>query len=213
MSVAKRSSLALEAAFANGKEGELVDLAATVLRNHEDGPSSPEWVRQLLESLRTDGFTCTPESTLVAATGWGTPTTEVRWTVTPLGYTALPVTTLSSDLAAQLNTKGFTTAAGHYDQALNAFRARNWAASNGQLRTTFESVLVELATAHTGTTPTRGGGEAIDALAGKGLLPFGPNEYVRGLWKLSHKAGSHPDSVTRKMPTIGCTRSVRSSAG
>lgn len=193
MSVARRSSLALEAAFKSGKEDQLIDLAATVLRDHEDVPSSPEGVRELLESLRADGFTCTPKVQVTpSASGWGTPTTEVRWTVTSsLGYTALPVATLSSDLADQLSTKGFPIAAGHYDQALTAFRKRSWAASNGQLRTTFESVLIELATTHTGVVPS-GGGAAIEALAGKDLLPYGPNEYVRGLWKLSHKAGSHP---------------------
>lgn len=126
------------------------------------------------------------------ASGWSTSsTTQIRWTITPLGYTGLPVASLASDLADQLSTKGFTTAAGHYDQALSAFQTRNWASSNSQLRTTFESVLIELATRRGGIT-ARGGGGAIDALQSNGDLPFGPNEYVRGLWKLSHAGGSHP---------------------
>ena len=45
--------------------------------------------------------------------------------ITPLGYTGLPVASLASDLAEQLTSKGFTTAAGHYDQALNSFHAPN----------------------------------------------------------------------------------------
>jgi len=32
----------------------------------------------------------------------------------------------------------------------------------------------------------------MDALQANGDLPYGLNEYVRGLWKLSHAAGSHP---------------------
>ena len=37
-----------------------------------------------------------------------------------------------------------------------------------------------------------GAGAALNALEKNGDLPYGPNEYVRGLWKLSHAGGSHP---------------------
>lgn len=192
MSKAKRADAALGAAFKRGKESDLLDLATSALRDHEDDPVSPKWVHELLASLRADGFACTATTTVVkVATTWASADTETQWAITPLGYTGLPVASLASDLADQLSMKGFTTAAGHYDQALNAFHARNWAASNSQLRTTFESVLLELATQRTGTT-ANGGGRAIDALDTNGDLPFGPNEYVRGLWKLSHVGGSHP---------------------
>jgi hypothetical protein len=193
MSKAKRADIALSAALKRGKEDELIDLATTALHDHEDDPASPDWVRELLASLRTDGFNCTATTTAVASasTRSSSTTTEIRWGITPLGYTGLPVVSLASDLANQLSTKGFTTAAGHYDQALNAFHARDWAASNSQLRTTFESVLLELANRRT-KTATKGGGRAIDALQANGDLPLGPNEYVRGLWKLSHVGGSHP---------------------
>jgi len=63
--------------------------------------------------------------------------------------------------------------------------------SVGRRRTTFESVLLELAARRTGRATTDGG-RAIDALESNGDSPFGPNEYVRGLWKLSHTGGSHP---------------------
>lgn len=192
MSKAKRADKALSAALRSEKEDELVDLAVTALRNQEETSKAPGWVLDLLGSLRADGFSCTPTSTSVPPTStWGTPTTEVRWTVTPLGYTGLPIASLSSDLADQLKSKGFTTAAGHYDQALDALRKQNWASSNSQLRTTFESVLLELARARTGSTVV-GGGAAIDALQKNGDLPYGPNEYLRGLWKLSHPGGAHP---------------------
>jgi len=52
-------------------------------------------------------------------------------------------------------------------------------------------VLLELVTRRTGIAAS-GGGRAIDALEVNGDPPFGPNEYVRGLWKLSHVGGSHP---------------------
>jgi len=150
-------------------------------------------VRDLLASLRADGFACTATATTTPTGPAWAPgsTTEVRWTITPLGFTGLPVASLASDLADQLTAKGFATAAGHYQQALNAFHAQDWAASNSQLRTTFESVLLDLAGRRTGTT-VKGGSPAIDALQKNGDLPLGPNEYVRGLWKLSHVGGSHP---------------------
>jgi hypothetical protein len=192
MSKAKRADKALTAAIKSRHEPDLLDLAATALRDQEDDSASPEWVRELLTSLRADGFACTATTTVIKpASAWATAETETRWAITPLGYTGLPVASLASDLANQLTAKGFSTAAGHYDQALRAFHAQNWAASNSQLRTTFESVLVELATRRTGTAPTQGG-PAMNALQGNGDLPYGLNEYVRGLWKLSHAAGSHP---------------------
>lgn len=193
MSKAKRADKALSAALKSGKEDDLIALATTALRNQEDNTTAPEWARALLSSLRADGFACTASTIVVpSASTWSTSsTTEIRWAITPLGYTGLPVVSLASDLANQLSAKSFATAAGHYDQALNAFHARDWAASNSQLRTTFESVLLELATRRTGIAAT-GGGRAIEALGANGDLPFGPNEYVRGLWKLSHGGGSHP---------------------
>lgn len=192
MSKAKRADKALSAAFTSEKEDDLIDLAVTALRDQDGSASAPEWVRDLLASLRADGFSCTPSTTTVPATSsWASPTTETRWAITPLGYTALPVSALSSDLADKLRTAGFPVAASHYDQALDAFLGRNWAASNSQLRTTFEAVLLELAGMHTGTTPS-GGGSAIDALKKQGILDYGPDAYIRGLWKLSHPGGSHP---------------------
>lgn len=193
MSKAKRADKALSTAFKARKEDELVGLATTALRDQKDDATAPEWARELLGSLRADGFACTATNVEIPSTSvWGTDsTTEIRWAITPLGYTGLPVAALASDLADQLNTKGFSTAAGHYDQALNAFHAQDWAASNSQLRTTFESVLLELANRRAGVSAA-GGGRAIDALEKNGDLPFGPNEYLRGLWKLSHAGGSHP---------------------
>ncbi|PPG48988.1 hypothetical protein C5C41_16235 [Rathayibacter sp. AY1E9] len=193
MSRAKRADKALGAASKAGKEDELIDLATFALRDQEDDATAPEWARELLGSLRADGFACTATRVEVPATSiWAEDSrTEIRWAITSLGYTGLPVAALASDLADQLSTKGFATAAGHYDQALNAFHAQDWAASNGQLRTTFESVLLELATRRAGVSAS-GGGPAIDALQKNGDLPYGPNEYLRGLWKLSHVGGAHP---------------------
>ncbi|WP_433673807.1 hypothetical protein [Microbacterium gorillae] len=192
MPVVKRVTTALEAAMKAGQEDDLLSLAQTALRDREENDGAPEWVRELLVSLRADGFTCTPRTTEVpAASMWAAPTTETRWTITPLGYSELPVATLSSDLSQQLVNEGFAVAAGHYDQALAAFHRQDWAASNSQLRTTFESVVKELLTRRTGAVAT-GGGAAINALQTAGALVPGQTEYLRGLWSMSHPQGSHP---------------------
>lgn len=193
MSKAKRADKALGDAYKKEKETDLIQLAETALRNQVGDDSAPEWVRDLLGALRQDGFDCSSTTLATPPTSaWSRSVdSEIRWKITPMGYTALPVVALASDLASQLTAKNFTTAAGHYDQALNAFHAQDWAASNSQLRTTFESVLIELALRRAGVA-AGGGGKAIDALENNGDLSYGPNAYVRGLWKLSHPGGAHP---------------------
>lgn len=191
MSKAMRVDLALSAALRKGKQEEFISLAVMALDGKEEG-SLPQWARELISSLREDGFTSRATTTKVPGMFAGSPSrTETRWTITPTGHTGLPVVSLSSDLAKVLDDEGFSTAAGHYDQALDAFLNGNWAASNAQLRTTLESVLCEIANRRTGSAVTAGG-KAIEALAKNGDLPFGPNEYVRGVWKMSHIGGSHP---------------------
>lgn len=116
MSKAKRADKALGAAFKSGKEPELLDLAATALRDQEDEPTSPEWVRELLASLRSDGFACNATTTVVkAASPWASADAETRWAITPLGYTGLPVASLvvicassaiSSDQLGSVRTSG-----------------------------------------------------------------------------------------------------------
>lgn len=191
MSVEKRATFALEAAMKAGQEDDLLSLARTALRDREENDEAPEWVRELLASLRADGFTCTARTNEIPATSrWVAPTTETRWIITPLGYSELPVATLSADLSEQLVNEGFAVAAGHYDQALAAFHRQDWAASNSQLRTTFESVVSDLLSRRTGANVSGGG--AINALQKIGALDPGPTEYLRGLWSMSHPHGPHP---------------------
>ncbi|MDY0913669.1 hypothetical protein [Rathayibacter festucae] len=187
-----RVTTALTSAFKASKETALLALAEDTLRNHRDDDTDP-WVAQLLASLRTDGFECVATSITVTSGSepWAPETIETTWSITPMGLAELPIAPLASDLAGQLTVKGFVTAAGHYQQALEAFHAGNWASSNSQLRTTFESVLLDLAEHRTGTRPASGGA-ANDVLTNNGDLTFGPEHYVRGLWKMSHASGSHP---------------------
>jgi len=158
LSTAKRANMALIAAMKSRKERELLKLVETALRNHEGDSTSPEWVVNLIEFLRADGFECTATRTTFPKSAWGTgQPDQIRWSVSEFGLTELPIAPLVSDLSDRLNSLGLIVASGHYRQALGNFRASNWAAANGQLRSTFESVLLDIALLRTGSRPAGGG--------------------------------------------------------
>lgn len=69
-----------------------------------------------------------------------------QWSIAPLGGSDLPIVDMTTALARELEEHGFPIASNHYRQAFDAFKSQ-WEASNGQLRSTFENVLVE-ATRH-----------------------------------------------------------------
>lgn len=192
LSKAKRADAALGRALRENKEQELLDLATEILKEEPGPPSAAPWVVDLVAALRLDGYDSTPTTTETPGVGWsGSSRTDINWLISPIGLVGVPVPPLASDVGIQLTGHSFPTAAGHYEQALDGFNRRKWASSNSQLRSTFEDVLVELAVRRTGSRPS-GGGRALDALQKNGDLPAGPNEYLRGLWKMSHPGGSHP---------------------
>jgi hypothetical protein len=134
----------------------------------------PSWFEPLLDSVAADGweFDLTHE-TLVPTVPSAAVVEEVGW------------------IERELARRGWSTAAGHYRQAIDALADGNWAAANGQLRTFFEALMV----AAGGST---GGGHsgqvqaAADALHAMGRLMPNEAEFVKALWKLLHPAGSHP---------------------
>jgi len=94
-------------------------------------------------------------------------------------------------IEAELARRGWTTAVGHYRQAVASFAAGNWAAANGQLRTFFESLMRTAA----GSASGSGSGQvqaAADALDSAGVLLAEESAFVKRLWKLLHPGGSHP---------------------
>ena len=124
----------------------------------------------------------------IAADGWELDRDTNRLVPT---VPAVQVTEEVTWIDSNLRGRGWTTAAGHYAQAVDAFAAGNWASANSQLRTFFEAVI-----RNAGGLPERSGhGQVQDALAAldaAGLLLEGEAQFGRDLWKLLHANGSHP---------------------
>jgi hypothetical protein len=104
------------------------------------------------------------------------------------------------DITRLLKKHGFTTPKGHLDQALDAHGRGEWASANAQIRSFFEGLLDEIATSLDPTAASLPSSENRRArLAGIGFLIEPLNEwsndgknFINGLWKRLHPAGSHP---------------------
>ena len=105
------------------------------------------------------------------------------------------------ELENLLDDLALTTPKGHYEQALTAHAARNWAAANAQLRTFLEGVFDEIAAKLVPSGTSRNGSAARQMLA---TLPSpfldprlnewtsdGKN-FIEGVFKRLHPNGSHP---------------------
>ena len=134
-----------------------------------------EWYKPLLGALLTDGFEFN-ESTddLLPVIEGLAVVDEVSW------------------LEAELARRQWNDARGHYRQALDNFGRGNWAAANSQLRSLFEDVIRRAG----GTLQDHGSGQVQDAADALGkqpgvLLPR-EDEFIKALWGVLHKHGSHP---------------------
>lgn len=97
----------------------------------------------------------------------------------------------SSWIAAELDQRGWSVAAGHYKQALESYADGRWAAANGQLRTFFESTIRTAG----GTDTAAGSGQvqrAFDNLERSSALLPGEADFGKKLWRMLHAGGSHP---------------------
>jgi hypothetical protein len=86
---------------------------------------------------------------------------------------------------------GWTDAAGHYRQALEAFSRAEWAGANAQLRSVLEDLLPWVAEEVVGSRP-REPRSAIDQLHARGCLVEDEFNLLRGSWELAQHRGSHP---------------------
>lgn|GEM_PF-5327083 len=154
-----------------------IDLATQVLR---DGarPGSFHGPTTWYEDVRA----------AVAADGWEYDVEARRLIPTVPGVDAVEYTdAVDRALAA----RGWTTAAGHYRQALDAFGRGNWASANAQLRSALEETLPLAASVVARARPNEVQA-ALDMLRSAGQLVDGEYSYAKGLWQLCQSQGSHP---------------------
>lgn len=124
----------------------------------------------------------------IAADGWEFDESDDRLVPT---VPALQVTDELTWIESDLARRGWTTAAGHYRQAIDAFASGNWASANSQLRAFFEDLVRNAA----GIPPGAGTGQvqrAFDSLQANSKLVPGEDQFGKDLWKLLHANGSHP---------------------
>lgn len=157
-----------------------LELARLMLAKGKPDPSAfrrgegAEWWPHLRDALAADGWEFDEdEDRLFPSVPGAIVTDEVSW------------------IEADLMARGWTTAVGHYRQALDAFASGRWASANSQLRAFFEEV-VRQAAGNTGSSGTGHVQRAFDALDAASSLVDGEKEFGKSLWKLLHANGSHP---------------------
>lgn len=132
-----------------------------------------QWWQDLHDAVAADGWEFDESRDILVPTVPGAVVTdEVSW------------------IEAELTRRAWTTAAGHYKQAVDSFAAGNWAAANSQLRSFLESLICTAGNTASGS----GSGQvqrAVDTLHGAGLLLPHEAEFVKSLWRLLHSGGSH----------------------
>ena len=191
LSRAKRAGAALKQAHVDENDNGLLDVARNLLNTSRPADPKEQWVQDLTASLRDDGQLTQAHITQGDATTWPPVPETIRWTVEPLGGDEIPLPPQAGSLQLLLEERGLTIAATHLAQAFRSFSKNDLEASNSQLRPTLESVLIFIAESRTSWRGSSGG-QAIEAMNQAGLFEKGEYEYVIGLWRMSHKNGSHP---------------------
>mgnify|MGYP000996673074 CR=1 FL=1 len=161
--------------------------------------------KKFLAGLRFDGFDIYEgEEETISGNFWKPAETKARLTLRrmlPNDIQGLDFHEAENEVAQILNDNGMTIPKGHLDQAVSAFSRGEWASSNAQLRTFYESYLDEIALA-LGCEKSVSSKDKRDYL-GKLTPPFlseGLNEwnsnnqkpqYIQGLMSRMHPEGSH----------------------
>ncbi|WP_043661490.1 hypothetical protein [Nocardia thailandica] len=153
-------------------------------------------IEPLLESLRSDGYELD-----LPADG------EPR--LLPTGSSAVPLTDEITALTTELADRGYTEALENYNSAVRALRNNEYEAANSRTRTALESLLMSLATHHTGFTATKAGQgrsalqslvkgqpaqgvKYVDSMRGEPLEHHDGGQLVEGFWEICHTNGAHP---------------------
>ena len=136
-----------------------------------DGEIRPP-LRKVIASLRADGFEVV-DGRLVRTTPEPAPMAEQL-----------------SLLESELDARGLEVSSRHYRQAVDNHRNGNLEASNGQLRSFLENLLIETAQQTTGKRITDPKG-AVDRLRNAGFLDGDEASLLKGLAGISNKRGAH----------------------
>jgi len=187
----KRATAALTDAFQRGDQDTIKSIIEEAI---EGRPTDSEnsIVEALQDALRADGWSLEAvEYERPNRSQWDT-RTYTRFELSVLGAGALPLVDETTALQRVLGQLGLTTAAGHYKQAVEGNAAGKWASANGQLRATFESVLVAIGKKLNPNANAQNGGGAINAIDKASAFEKGERNYIDGLWTLAHSNGAHP---------------------
>ena len=157
-----------------------IEMIEYAIKNHHGYESFAESHPELAHSLDRDGYELTNNG--------------LRRKLP----TEFPVVEQEDQLISSLEKFGFTTAKGHYDQAVAAHSRGEWAAANAQLRTFVEEFFNQTQ-AIVCPGQYSSSNERKIALAKAGFFIKDYNEYlfngtgfIEGFWKRLHTEGSHP---------------------
>lgn len=164
-----------------------------------------DW-KKFISGLRLDGFEIVEVTkTEPARRPWQEETSTVEFALRRMYPGDLPdlkFREAENEIELLLKQFGFQTTLGHLRQAIDCFARGEWAAANGQLRTFYESNLLEIATELGNSGPTDAVG--IRKFLGECSPPFLLSEfnewhanpqkpqYTAGLMARLHPQGSHP---------------------
>jgi hypothetical protein len=142
--------------------------------------AAAERVQQLVEAARSAGYD------LASIQG--------TMRLMPLDEPRVPMSGAISSLEVALSELGMTTALNHYRQAVDSLIDGRSEAANGQMRSMFEEVIIQIAVMKGFTRNAQGaGGRALAYLLDGSILPRGDGgEYIHGLWAITHTNGPHP---------------------
>lgn len=187
--LSKSTTLVSELHERGHDDGSVVlDLARAVLEDRFDGRvldqdgKANRHLRPLLDALRIDGFEMV-DGRLISG-----------------GLGSLPMTEQISLLETSLRERGMTVAERHYRQAVDSFTDGRLEASNGQLRSCLEDVLLDLAARHGRTTTDPKG--AAEMLRSAGKLDGDETKLLQGLVGLSNERGAHRGTTSEEEATF-----------
>lgn len=177
----------------------LVELAITAPKNKRE---SDCWFK-LVAGLKFDGFEI-QEVIDEEWNGWGQETeTYVLERMLPEDIPELNFGQSKSEVERLLDVNNLAVAKGHLQQGVSAFHRGDWAAANSQIRTFFESFLMEIAeklgmeSGHSLEGAIQFLGQKVDPLFfsseyNEYSSDSNKQRYIRGLVQRLHPHGPHP---------------------